>query len=581
MTPASQRDLLQAYLDGELPETEAAAVQARLCAEPALADALVELARAEAILSEWAHSARETQAELASSELAPAPYPMRRMLPRLAAAVLTMAAAVAGIAFLLGAFSHSTTREPEAALARLEELQGEVFIVPETGEPILAELHQPLPHGAGLRTHGDGSFAVVAFADKSRLEVGGDTLIRIGTSAPAGTAPAGRRVFLERGTVATDVALPATASPMVVATPHAEARFLQSRASFASVLGETRIEQSKGTLEVTRKSDGRKIDMATNQFAIASEKDQFKSQPMPDQVTLPKQTLKEPAGAVVSASYSPDGTLLATGCADGSIKIWDTATGEVKYTLRGHKKPVKALAFAPVGALLASGNDDRLVKLWDPIHGVELATLQKGYKGGIESLAFSPDAALLVTAGGHGKNVPEIRLWDVVGRQEVAVIQNEHTNHATAVVFAPDGKSFATGGKDGAVKVWDVYTRLVRHTLTGHDGRINALAYASDGKRLASAGKDRSVRLWDPIGGTEERTLPSHATEVRAVAFTPDGKRLASADNSVTLWDAATGRERMILKAHKNAIAALAFTPNGKSLATASYDRTVRIWEIK
>jgi WD40 repeat protein len=423
-----------------------------------------------------------------------------------------------------------------------------------------------------------GSFAVVAFADTSRLEIGGDTLIRLATESPAGSRPAARKVYLESGSVAADFALPLSEPPMVVATKHAEASFQQTKSSFAIAADETRIEQVQGNLKVTRKSDGRSIDVPTGWYAVTNEKNAFKAERLPEQVTQARLTMKD-AGAVLQACYSPDGTLLATGCNDGTIKLYDAATGELKKTLVGHKRPVKALAFAPVGCLLASGNDEKIVKLWDPIRGIELATL-KGNKGVIEALAFSPDAVLLATAGGYGKNTPEIRLWDVVSRQELGVFPGEHSNRATAVAFSADGKWLATGGMDNAVKVWDVYSRLVRQTLAGHTGRINAVAFSADGKRLASASKDRTVKLWDFAAGTEERTLPSHAGEVRAVAFAPDGKRLASADNSVTLWDAATGREGMILKGHKNAIAALAFAPGGRELASAGYDRTVRVWEI-
>jgi ferric-dicitrate binding protein FerR (iron transport regulator) len=572
MNPPDDRDQLQAYLDGELPPEQVIALETRLRTEPPLADALLELTREEAILTEWARSAAHQAATV------PLDSPRRPRLRRLVAAAIAAAAAVAGIAFLLGYFSKSPEGPPAAALARVEEVQGEVFIVPEHGEATPAQPGQPLGPGHGLRTQGVGSFAVVTFADSSRLELGGDTLIRLGTDGLAV-----KKVYLDRGTVAADITLPPNDPPMVVATPHAEARFQQTKSSFASAPDGTRIEQVKGNLQVTRKSDGRSIEVPTGWYAVASEKDAFKAQQLPEQVTLPRLTIKElpkePTGPALSVSYSPDGALLAVGYNDGTIKIYDGISGELKKTLLGHKRPVKALAFAPVGCLLASGTDEKLIKLWDPIRGVELAAL-KGCKGSIESLAFSPDGALLATAGGHGKNTPEIRLWDVVGRQEVGVFPGEHTNYATAVAFSPDGKWLATGGRDNAVKVWDVYTRLVRHTLTGHTARINSVAFSADGKRLASGSRDRTVKLWDFAAGKEERTLPSHSSEVRAVAFTPDGKRLATADTSVTLWDPATGREQIILKGHKNAVAGLAFAPGARELATAGYDRSVRVWEI-
>jgi WD40 repeat protein len=78
-----------------------------------------------------------------------------------------------------------------------------------------------------------------------------------------------------------------------------------------------------------------------------------------------KATLKGHTDYVFSVAFSPDSKTLASGCQDGTIKLWDVATGKEQATLTGHKDRVFSVAFSPDGMLLASGSDDRTITLWD------------------------------------------------------------------------------------------------------------------------------------------------------------------------------------------------------------------------
>jgi len=168
-------------------------------------------------------------------------------------------------------------------------------------------------------------------------------------------------------------------------------------------------------------------------------------------------------GRVTSVVFSPDGRYLAVGTDGGSsVQLIDTNSWQVIRTFEGHTWGVNSVAFSPDGRLLASGSFDGTIRLWDVATGSEVRTL-KGHTSNVNSVAFSPDGRLLASGSDDGT----IKLWEVATGSLVRTLEG-HTDNVCSVAFSPDGKLLASGSADKTIKLWDVATGSLVRTLKGH-----------------------------------------------------------------------------------------------------------------
>ena len=135
----------------------------------------------------------------------------------------------------------------------------------------------------------------------------------------------------------------------------------------------------------------------------------------------------------------------------------------------------------------------------------------------------------------------------------------------------------------GEIKIWDVQSHQLLHTMQGHKDCIYSVAWSPDGKLIASGSYDRLVKLWDAATGKEWKNLQDHIDAVFAVAFSPDGKHLASAsqDRTVKIWEVASGKRLYTLSDALDGLTGLAYSPTGDQLAAAGYDKTIYVWDLQ
>jgi WD40 repeat protein len=284
-------------------------------------------------------------------------------------------------------------------------------------------------------------------------------------------------------------------------------------------------------------------------------------------------------GQLTAVTFQRDGRHLASGSAQGTIKIWDAETGQVALSCHAHSHPVAALAFSPDGGHFASIGSDGTLQVRNAVSGQEPARMRgadRPFSGGL----FHPDGRCLLWLSRHSpreKGNEEITLWDAATGQDVSRLGG-HSGKIGAVAVSSDGRWLATASADGCVIVWDAAAAKALLTLRGHKGPVTSMAFRPDGRTLASASADRTVRLWDLAAERNVFAPLEHKDTVLSVGYSPDGRRLASAsaDNEVIVWDVATAKKTYALS---GAGSQVAFSPDGRHLASAGADGTLRLWD--
>ena len=267
--------------------------------------------------------------------------------------------------------------------------------------------------------------------------------------------------------------------------------------------------------------------------------------------TIPKQHVR-----LESAALSSKSQWLALGTSDGSAllyevsKLWDARRKSWEkppnFILNEHNDEIWAIAFSPNGEWLASGGADGNLKLsyitTSTSKRQSSILLADESHSAIRVITFSPDGGTLAV----GRMDGTVALWDVETRH----IKKQYEGHnweVTALAFSPNSKILASGTAFSELVLWDVSRYSELTSLEGHDGdigAINALAFSSDGGVLASGGADRKVILWNSQTGGKINEF-SAKNSVLSVVFTADARGLIVGDTDGEIKRMSSGIRRI------------------------------------
>jgi WD40 repeat protein/serine/threonine protein kinase len=302
-------------------------------------------------------------------------------------------------------------------------------------------------------------------------------------------------------------------------------------------------------------------------------------------------TFAEHGTEIWSLAVGPDGKKIVSGGFGPPIMVWDAETRRVRARFRGHGVVVFCVAWHPDGHRFASAGSDNgefSVKVWNATTREDVFTLRAPTRPEFFAVAFSPDGKYLVTGKGNGL----LQVWDANNGEPIRTL-GTNIGPVRGIVFSRDGRRLATVSAAGAVKLWDATALGEKNgpqeplppPLSAHiPGPCLNVAFSPDGKWLAIGDKEYTVKVCNVETGAVLHTLRGHNGDVHTVAFSPDGRWVASAgeDSTVKVWSARTGKIVRNFRGHKGLVTSLAFCRAGEhvSLISASRDHTAKIWDL-
>ncbi len=289
--------------------------------------------------------------------------------------------------------------------------------------------------------------------------------------------------------------------------------------------------------------------------------------------------------SIQSIAWSSDGKQIATGHQDGTVRVWNTATGQIIHTLQGHGCEVTSLAWKADGSQLISGDFDInhdceiTARVWDTETGEPLATLSDISSTSILGVSWSLDSTQIITFGFDVN--PNLKFWDAVTYQLIS--EENKGGDAFQIVWRPDHTLVALANTVGKIILADPVTidpiiRLEESMASeGAVGGVYAVAWSPDGRLVAGGNTAGIVRVWDVANGQNLMNLEGAdsqgqswiTTAIRAVHFSPDGFQIASiaADGTLRTWDVKTEAIVSTKQLAGTPLYAAAWSPGGTHLA--------------
>jgi len=285
--------------------------------------------------------------------------------------------------------------------------------------------------------------------------------------------------------------------------------------------------------------------------------------------------------AITSIAINPNGRTFLSAGIRSPINIWDLHTGQLQ-PISMKDFHVNSLVISQDGKILVSRGgtygDDHKIKVWNLYTGQHKQTLKESTES-VFSLVISPDGKTVAC----GSEYSGINVWDLQTKQIIRTMSGHSRYSVQALAISSDGKTLVSGANDATIKVWDFEAGKLIHTFKKHLNSVESVAISPDGQTIVSGSTDKTIKVWNLQTKQLQFTLEGHSGWVYCVAISPDENTLVSCsrDKTIRIWDLQTGECQRILKDHTDAVYCVAISPDGNTLVSGSRGKTIKIWGIK
>lgn len=291
------------------------------------------------------------------------------------------------------------------------------------------------------------------------------------------------------------------------------------------------------------------------------------------------------------------GHKLAAGTMDGTMEIVDVASGLVLARLCGHRAGVTALASSSSRGILASGSADGTVRIWEAAPDSLENWLPPGCWG--QRIDLGPDGRRLFVALGD-----TVTAWDLSQRRVHRQFRGQGSDFPV-FALSPDGRQIAMSDSLNRIFLQDVESGDSLFSLSGHRVAVHTLAFSPSGRLLASGslaqeldaeqqlwldrpGEPQALRVWDLSTRSVLHSLSVGGAGVRCLAFHPRETILAVGDRTLRLWNTQTGRLQQVPDLGNGICHQVFFSPDGSQLyavvaldAPSDCGGRIKVWDTR
>ena len=282
--------------------------------------------------------------------------------------------------------------------------------------------------------------------------------------------------------------------------------------------------------------------------------------------TIPGQT------RFTDVAFNPNNNNLVTGSADNSAKVWNSATGELIYSLSGHNGEVSAVSYSLDGEAIVTGSQDSIGRLWRTGTGTEPITLS-GHNGALNSIIYNDDGTQIATASDDKSTI----IWNP---ENGAILHTltRHDGKVNAIAFDPSSTYLATASEDRIIRLFDLSTEEIASVFR-HDSPVRALTFDPTGERIVAGGDDGLLQVWEVATESNPQTIDIEMP-IRDIAYHPNEDVVAVAtETAVSLWNLATAELINRISIENGIVNKIAFNHAGTLLATAGNNGAATLWQ--